>query len=271
MKRFWQNEDPAAGELVLVVDPEDGSQPQHFRGASKDEIFEKLADAQVHLSATLNQQKKIISGLRKPDKAAATAPVAKPRVLSADERFQIAQDITDPAKAPDAIAKVVEAQIGIAPGKLAEKLNREAVDEDAEAAVNEARIFRESTPEYYNSDANNRKLLNFLKREDLPITRNNLAYAFEQLRADGLLAERPAPPPSTTPAAPPGDSRVSYRERGETRSTGFREGDSSAAPGQRRSTPKYTRAQIEAMSTRDYQDKLENEPGFRELVDKMTA
>jgi hypothetical protein len=86
------------------------------------------------------------------------------------------------------------------------------------------------------------------------------------LLRDGLLFEpaSAAREEETQPVAPPnGNSRSVDRPRGATsvRSNALR----ATAPvaGQR---PKYTRAEIDAMNSKVLREKIEGEPGFKELV-----
>jgi len=47
----------------------------------------------------------------------------KPRELSADERFQISQDLNDPEKFVDARDRLLESAVGVSPKKLTDTLN----------------------------------------------------------------------------------------------------------------------------------------------------
>jgi hypothetical protein len=73
-------------------------------------------------------------------------------------------------------------------------------------ANNQVIMFRDAHPEFYRTDANKQKLLDFLNKEKLPITKRNLDYALDELSDPNLpvdvrLEEAPAPV-SVAPATP---------------------------------------------------------------------
>jgi hypothetical protein len=75
-------------------------------------------------------------------------------------------------------------------------------------------IFREAHPEFYKTEANANKLLDFIAKERLPVTFRNLEYAFDELTDSNLppdvrleeralVVETPAAPILTQPAPTP--------------------------------------------------------------------
>ena len=269
MKHSWENngEPNEEGQFVAVVDMEDGSRPQRFIGASHKEVADKLLNAQLNATAEISRQR---TELRKLSKL--TPAPAEARPLTADERFQLGQDLQDPAKAPEAITRIVETTVP-----------KEDEDTRTARAVAETKLFMERTPEFYPCPHNKAMMLNYMQmpwtfatvepHEDKPLacTASNLCNIFERLKAAGLLLSRPqAPTQQPEPSQEPIPPAVTTRPRGATpSSSGIRNADSSVRPtAVRTQRPKYTVAEIEAMSSEEYNKKLANEPGFAQLVNE---
>ena len=89
-------------------------------------------------------------------------------------------------------------------------------EEDQDALLNtiveaQAAQFRLAHPEYYNTEKNNKALIDFLNSMKRPLTAKNYEFAYEDLMADDVLDKRPepeppapvAPAPAATISAPP--------------------------------------------------------------------
>lgn len=252
--------EPPTPSCKVVIDLEDGSGVQVFEGKTNEEVIEKLRVAQIHATRKIREQGKELKQLRKaPDQAPRETAFSKSE-LSEDERWRLSLELQDPAKAPVAVKKLVEAEFGAPLEDVRETLK------SAQSAVNWQRAaiasqeFVASTPEYFPCTENQTAILDFLNKQGYPVTKANLAFAFAELRQDGLLVERPsnaAPQVSPDPDLPvtpdvPGKV-VSIVDRG-ARSTGLRPSEGSrggATPKQR-----YTQAQIEAMSAQEYKERI---------------
>lgn len=164
---------------------------------------------------------------------------------------------------------------------------RNAADEEerqARQARAEAEAFVEETEDYEVCQHNSDTIARYMQVNGWAATKKNFAIAWERLKAAGLVVvKKPTATPNNEGGLPsqteegsqpdngglPAQTPVTTRQRGEISSTGIRAGDSSGEPGTRKATPKYTAAQIQAMPREEYRHKYYNEPGFKELVDKL--
>lgn len=281
-KAIWENNgEPKDGEFAAVIDLENGSGVQRFTGKDHKEVADKLMEAQLNASQKISDQEKEIRKNATPDPAPAARRMA-PKPLTANDRFQVAQDISDPATAPEAIRRVVESAIGGSLEEIAERLNE---DEEASLAAqiqNEAYAFATETPDYHICDHNTQVITKYMEMHNLALTKKNFGIAFEQLRAVGLIVPKPTaaaageePPAqpeegSEQPGGLPPQPVSRTRPRLATMSsTGIRNQDVGGAAGTQVAKAKYTRQQIDAMSQSEYKDKYDNEPGFRQFVDSL--
>jgi len=262
----WRNDgEPVDGEYIVDVDAEDGSQVQTFKGATKDEVTEKLLAAQVNASRRINELKKEVS----PDPKAARAQFS-PRTLTADERFEISQDLQDPDKAPEAVNKIVEAQLGAPLDVVRNKLQGDDDQRFIQLAAAAADAFVASTPEWNPTPENKLALWNYMEENDLEFTTKNFRIAFDRLTESGLLTARPEPIDDKPEETAMGRIVPSHstRPRGSFGATGVRSKDvgSTAAP---KPKPKYSKQEIDNMPKAVYAHKLTNEAGFAELVNRL--
>lgn len=267
MKTSWANEGEPnnEGEYVATIDLENGKPPQVFKGKTHLEVANKLLDAQAHASQRIDELK----GNRKFDEAAPKKEV-KSRVLSADERFKISQDLQDPAKAPEAVRTVVEAAVGTDLASVAERLQGDDEETEAQRIESECIKFAKATPEFFQCRHNAQTIVEWLTVKGKPITQNNCAIAFEHLNAIGLMVQRPTAEP--TPQADKSElpePTVTTRPRAAISSTGIRSGDSGPTPAPRTPAPKYTLEELERMPESVYRAKLTGEPGFAKFVDEL--
>jgi len=268
MKIFWENdgEPNAEGQYVATIDMENGSGVQRFIGKTHKDVADSLLQAQASATQKITQ----LSRDRKVDSLPAK-PKLTPRALTADEKKRVAEDITDPDKVESAVSTVVEAHIGAPLPVVRERINELSEDEQAATAAEETKAFLRENPDFFPTPHNNQTLLRFMELNRMDPTRNNFAKAFIDLREANLLTPRPKPSTEPPPQPSPQDGiRPGTRPRG-TSSTGLRNGDSGATPAARSNepAPKYTKIEILSMGDATYKDKFDNEPGFRELVDKL--
>lgn len=118
-------------------------------------------------------------------------PEPKPRQLTDDEKFQLAQDLNNPAKMEDAYDRLYEARTGMKPMDDAKSRAQETQRSIKLAAVAEAEAFSRDTPEFYGCPENRTAMLDFMVSRNLKWTAKNLKIAFREMTAEGLLVAAP--------------------------------------------------------------------------------
>ena len=243
MKMEWVTTRPNGkpvepGTFCRVLDMEDGTNPIAFYGKTQDEVNDKIALTSMHARKALE---------RRAEAPAATpaAPIAvTPRTrMTANETAQATLDLGNPAKAGEAVVKLVQDQTGV-------DLRKAAMD----AFTARASKWAETSPDFYNCRPNRLLLatrLGQLVSGDVSlITEEMMSQTAREMFAAGDLVEDPGDevPPNVDPL--PGETPVqrvettrSGRNGTGTRSTNFR-----AAPPAQTRTLKYTREQIDRMS-----------------------
>jgi hypothetical protein len=284
MKVIWLNdgEPDDNGDYVAQIVNGKGNPISTFKGKTYKEVADQALKGQLNAN-------RIIAGMRKPDKG--VKPIkAEPKELTADDKFRLASEITDPNKVVDAVTEIVSAKQGLTPEKLGEVVSTTATRQSDDFYREEANAFIAATPDYYPVPQNRDKIFQILKINGWDLTRNNLAIAFQALSEQGEMIPWPsnAGPeeedddeengnPSPTPQRPNGTAPVAATPvnasapRPRSISTGFRSSDASSLPPAPPKKPKYTRADIERMSRAEFNQKLMTEPDFRKQVDAMGA
>jgi hypothetical protein len=260
MARYWDNKeiDGRGTKFCLVIDPEDGTNPIRTYGWTKDEVLEKVARTAETAQQTISRQRNTPPTAAAP---AVTRAVATARVttVTADEQMQATADLSNPAKAPEALKTLLKVN-GF-------DLDQEKFNRDTRRVANLAQEWERRHPEFPDDERNQRMLLDraTMKAGFPNITAAVLDECFTELLAQNMLFEASAPEPITPPSAPDGnpENRVE-RPRAATsyRSSALR------APVQppAKTKPKYTRAEIDAMNSKVFREKFETEAGFKELV-----
>lgn len=255
MAQNW--EDLGDGQHKLTITDDQGRVPPVTVYGTKDQIITKLSDSKI------NGDRRIAE--------------LKGSNLTAGDRMQIVTDLQNPAKAPEAITKVVESIVGPAT-EFQRDRSEDRLEREKAAAVQAAKTFAESTPGWFPSEHNKRTLTEYMKR--LGLSHSQTAHytkAFNELTAAKLLqlppdtedgeiegetqtpspapkAERTAPAPATPPQTP-----ARY-------STGVRSSDISGVQSRPVNRLKYTREQIANMSTKMYREKM-SDPEFVRAVE----
>jgi len=199
-----------------------GMQVYATEGATQAEADQKLADEMAKAIENGTRKIREFNLLRKnggieapkvPEGAEVNdyvVPEVKTRTLTDDERFQLAQDLKDPAKMDQAFDRLYEARTGLKPIDYAKMQAQEAERSIKLSAVSEAEAFSKSTPDFYGCAENQKAMLDFMVSRNLKWTKKNLDIAFRELKAEGLLAERPVRTPE--PAKEPEPPRTEARE-----------------------------------------------------------
>lgn len=239
------------------IDLKDGSGVQVFEADTAEGLIDKLAQAQEHATRKIREQNKQLK-IRAPhtDPAKTVESIAA-RSLTVDEQFMLAQELQDPAKAPGAIKKVIEAELGAPIEELRESVSERRQRRLMEEAIQEGNQFKAENPDYFDCPANNQLMQDWLAERNLGCTKRNFQAAYEDLRE--LL--KPKEVPKTDP-----EPRIETPAPRRTVQTGIRPSQGTASPGADR--PKWTRAQINAMSPEEYKQNLAN-PEFRNFVNNL--
>jgi hypothetical protein len=233
----------------------------------------------------LNTELKFKQGRLVPDKmpdvgGAEIAP------LTAEEKFQLSQDLLQPGTMPQAVARIIEAKLGMSLDTLrTDRENRKAA-KFRELAFSSGKEFVKAHPEMIPSQANEAKLIDFMEQENSePISLKNWNIAYAQIKDTLDLRDEnePAPParvvpPVVTPpaaaapvvpAAPVTPARPRQATTGVTSSA-------SSLPANAVPTvagiPGYpTRAQIEAASSKQVETWTLTLPKFGEHMEALYA
>lgn len=261
-KRWEQLED---GRLRLTVSPDAGGPTSVFYGSSKEEIADKLADSQAHANMELSRRTVVPNGNHQ------ITPQIQPVPLSPADRMQITADLVNPARAPEAVTRVLESVIGPV-GQFNQDREAERSQRLERAQVAAAyQFYEEAGPEWLPTQHNKETLLNYMLSQGMDLTDvNSYKRAFAALGAVKLLQQ---PTTETHDTEEPevslhrGNPENPVPARAPNRySTGIRSSDVSGSapmPGKRL---KYTREQIAALSLADYK-RLINDPEFSRSVE----
>jgi hypothetical protein len=127
----------------------------------------------------------------------------KPRELSADERFALAQKISNPDTAAEARDLFIESAFGVKPEVLARTLNDTNKFIAQQRAVENYVEFVNTSEGYYDSPANRDAVTRWMAKRNYAPTIANFKTAFDKLAQDGLLEVNPVvQQASVTPSVP---------------------------------------------------------------------
>lgn len=183
---------PKAEPIVREIDI--GGRIQRFEAATEKELIDKLLEAQTH--ATRKLQELSVSmrarGPREPERESSDWQELKPSLLKAE-------DIVMYEKNPvELFRQMYKAEFGITPeeGRVRENERRRQ-----EAEFRAGREFIERHREFSNTPENAARLTRFLQEQNLPISKNNLDYAYDQLREE-LIPLKASSHPIAEPKEP---------------------------------------------------------------------
>ena len=266
MSRHWDNKDVAGRgtKFCLVIDPEDGTHPIRTYGWSMEEVLDKVANTAETAQQVINRQRASSippSALATSKARTATTPVAGPRPITAEEQMQATTDLGNPAKSPQAIRTLLRG-VGVDVDKIKQ-------DEDVKRVAATAQEWEQRHPDFPGSDRNNRLLLDkaTLMVGFQNITAAALDAAYQQLLDLGMLFDvEDQTDPTNPPAASNGNSAT--RERPARTATSYRSSQLRSEPVVTVTKPRYTRAEIDALNSRQLRDKIEHEPGFSDWYNR---
>jgi hypothetical protein len=235
-----------------------------------EEALQKMADQNqelIRLSRKLKRDLRlgVVSQENIPD----TAPrfhegqyEFNPAPLSAEERLEIIRDINDPENFDKAAARIVKSQIGD-PEQIRGALSRAEQKIAAIEAQEQAKLFVQSTPQYYVCQENFLTLANWMIKNNLEPVKENYVLAFNTLHEAGLMIDRPEPtlsPVVETKSTPVVEKPATEPASARPVSSGLTRSQSSdnGVP----TKTGYTPAEIDKMSADEYRDKILR-PAFR--------
>lgn len=174
--------------------------PHVYEAESEQELLDKMADGiangtkkireltrQVKLAPV--ETPKVIEGAE----LAEEIPTFKPRALSADEKFALAQKFRDPEKIDEAFDEMYAARTGRTPEQAAKVEQDTYVNSRKSREKAETDAFLESHPAYHICEENKQAMIDYILRNRLAWREKNLAIAYKELLADGLLVTAPVP------------------------------------------------------------------------------
>lgn len=253
MSRHWEENRPD-GRQCLVIDPEDGSHPQRVYGATKDEILEKLATTVEHGSRTIAALKAQPSRTAPP--AAATAPAAPRKTMTADDRMRATQDLQNPHKAPEAVEALLDERTG---GQFSQFLLQRKRDAAVQHFASVAASWSSKHPEFPRSPTNNKMLADSAAlRVGLEnVTEEVLQTVYLELLEGGYL-QSPAVQPDENPA--PRTARAN--EATSYRRTNLRAGTPPPS-----NQLKYTKEEIDKFPADQWLVKYNTDSEFKKAFD----
>lgn len=180
---------------------------QVIKYRTEQEKFDKVIEANTLLIRQLrkvNRERAIGSSEEIPNEAEKFQNITefKPRELSADERFKLAQDLTNPETFSDARDSLIESAFGVKPAQLASTLN------DTQRFIIQQRAI-ENYIDFVNASGvldsmNNRQVLTgWLGKRNLAPTVANFQIALNQCRQSGLIEDAPVVQQVTQPTPAP--------------------------------------------------------------------
>jgi hypothetical protein len=114
------------------------------------------------------------------------------RPLTVEERFQLSQDLNDPAKNEEAMDRLFESRTGVKPETLNEVLNkqqRQGIIIEAQSSYN---TFVTQHPEFGNTQGNLDALSNWIWNRNLRPSLSNFYLAYSELQKGGFPFAAPA-------------------------------------------------------------------------------
>lgn len=186
---------------------------QVIRYTSPEELAQKLTDQNVLLVRKLREvTRKQTLGIQDPVEESSLprfeGPIAlEEHDLSAEDRFQIAQDLQDPEKFKEGRDRLLESAFGVKPSALRNTLNDISMRQLQQDALNQYTIFLSETTDYIRNSENDQTLTAYMRKHGLPPTVEGFKYAHDKVKTAGLLVDTPpvhevTVPPAPTPAPP---------------------------------------------------------------------
>lgn len=260
MKRYWANDGQPLndGRLCYVIDLEDGTNPIRTYGQTRDEVFEKITNTTAHAQATIARSAR---ESRSTPAQGTPAPTFQRR-LSPEEQMAVTADLSNPAKAPQAIVRLFESQTGLS----VEQMQLQRFAEIASA-------WQQQHPEFYDHPTNQKLLVDNARMRAgglHNITNQVLEQVYQELQAGGFFIEA-AQTTNRTPDVQPEENPAprTSRPRGATFATSYRANALSGATATAANPRlKYTREQMDRMTLSEQRRLIESrDPEYKRAFD----
>lgn len=211
----------------------------------------------------------------------------KPKTLTVDERFELTQDLNDPAKFEDAKIRLAEATFGATPEVISEVLSRSQQLLLEQQVVRSFDEFLENVGDnFYNVEANRTILIDWMGQKELAPTPENFEIAL--VRTAALQVPAPAVQRAQVPATPVAPveaepqsqvpvvavSRITDQQQqvqSATRQTpsGLNDRVSSNNGVTSVSERTLTLVEVDKMSADEYKRRVSSDPTFLQAVDQL--
>lgn len=271
---YWATErlngKPLEPGTVCWVTEVDGQNPIATYGKDADEVIQKLSLNQAHYQAAM--ARRAAAAPAAPGTSTPAAPAPRKRMTN-DEIFQATADAQNPAKAADAMVRLVSDATGI------DLKNLPLIE-----FGKRAKEWQDEHPEFYGHPGNIKLLTNEAFRaanyDWANVSKESLTVAFHKLQALGDLFEEPIQLPSLEPVEDPpnnlhtfpGGSLVQRTEmpRGARFATGTRSTNFRASQERQPRTPKYSPEDIRRMPPSKHKELINsNDPDYAAAVELM--
>jgi hypothetical protein len=190
-----QPEPPKPAEpqkFVREIDLGDGGGKQHFEADSYEALCDKLTTAQEHATRKIRELSRETKR-REPERQSSDWQELRPTVLKAEDVVQLQNN------PHEMFRRMYQSEFGVTPEEARAKENERRRQEAEIAAQNE---FVRKHQDYSPTPQNAEKVMRFLQQQNLPVSRRNLDYAFEELRNELAPQATPSTPGLTEPREP---------------------------------------------------------------------
>lgn len=180
------------------IDLKDGSGVQHFEADNWEGLVDKLAQAQENATRRIRE----LSTRTKVEPEREVPQPRTPKPLTDAELLALKEGFA--ANPVETFNKLFEAQLGKTPEQVRAELDENAAVKRRQEA--EQAFISKHKDDFYNCPENAQKINAFFQKENLPVTKKNLEYAFQELENDfvkKVAAVVPnLPPPPVAPSTP---------------------------------------------------------------------
>jgi len=290
------------------VEAIDGSGVQVYKGKTKDEVAQKLMDAQAHATAKIRQQeeekKRLL--LEEPADLLPKKATLQPRQLTADEQFEYAEAMAsgDPTRMNKAQEKRDAIRFGATPEEVVRRVREVEDNLEYENYKATAKLFIKQNPDVNFTKELGDAIDAVLLEKGWAYTVRNLNKVLTTMKDEGKVSVKVSTPAkeedlpiptsareaapaaaaavSTVPAAAPAPpvqaqrpnlpAQTAERLRPGSASTGASPRQASVRQGSTPATPVgLTAEEYNRMSVSETRRKYKTDPGFRSAVDKLIA
>jgi hypothetical protein len=262
---------------------------QVIKYKTPDELADKMRDNSIHLIRKLRQVTRNNrlgiedSQIAEDAERVPRLPQVEKKPLTVEERFQISQDLMDPAKQESARDRLLESA---GYNELIERQKAQDLKLARLEAVSNAQVFLNKHPEFYACTENLQVMTDWMVKNELQASVNNFERAYSMMQDAGLLL---APPivreevPVTQvrentvlnvePVVPAAriSSEVQPQQPSPARVPSGLNSRVASNSGIAPSTATLTLAELERMSSDEYKRNLMSNPKFAQEANKLYA